>query len=95
MSYRPVYPQPEIYQFPATHHVSNSPWRQWFHLMSEVIEIALALLVGNIQQAAVKTWYVKRSMEIFHRILSGRGADIELAREEIEGNDSELKYHEQ
>lgn len=75
--------EPDLYQFPPTRFVSNSPWRQWWHLLSEVLEIGKALLVGNLQHAARETWDVKQSSETMHRILSGQGADIELAREEV------------
>jgi len=75
-----------LYQFPATRFVSNSPWRQWWHLLSEVLEIGLALLTGNIQHAAAETWDVKQSSETLHRILSGTGADIEMAQDTVMEN---------
>lgn len=81
------------YQFPATRFVSNSPWRQWRHLLSEVIEVGLALLRGDIQHAATEAWDVKQSTETLHRILSGQGADIGLARVEVMGNNLERGYY--
>lgn len=83
----------ELYQFPATRFVRNTLWRQWFHLLSEVIEIGRALLAGNLQHAAAETWDAKQSSETMHRILSGRGADVSLAREEIIGNNQERGYY--
>lgn len=82
-----------LYQFPATKFVSNSPWRQWWHLFSEVIEIGMALLTGNIQHAAAETWDAKQSAETMHRILSGRGADVAIAREHIISNNLERGYY--
>jgi hypothetical protein len=82
-----------IYQFPPTRFVSNSPWRQWRHLLSEVIEIGLALLRGDLQHAAAEGWDVKHSAETLQRILAGRGADIEMAREEVLSNNLERGYY--
>lgn len=82
-----------MYQFPATRFVSNSPWRQWWNLLSEVLEVGRALLTGNIQHAATKTWDVKQSSETLHRILAGRGADVGLAREEMVSNNLEREYY--
>lgn len=84
----------EQYQFPPTKFVCNSPWQQWRHLLSEVIEIGLALLVGNLQHAAAETWDAKQSSETMHRILSGRGADVAQAREHIISNNLERGYYE-
>lgn len=84
-----------LYQFPTTKFVSNSPWRQWWHLLSEVIEIAAALLTGNLQHAARETWDVKQSCETMHHILSGKGADIDMAREEVICNNLERSYYEE
>lgn len=83
----------ECYQFPATRFVSNTIWRQWWHLLSEVIEIGRALLVGDLQHAATEAWDVKQSTETLHRILSGQGADVEMAREEVIGNNLERGYY--
>lgn len=82
-----------LYQFPPTRFVSNSLWRQWWHLLSEVLEIGKALLVGNLQHAAAETWDVKQSSETMHRILAGKGADVEMARNTVEGNNSERGYY--
>lgn len=82
-----------MYQFPATRFISNSLWRQWWHLLSEVLEIGRALLCGNIQHAARETWDAKHSAETMHRILSGRGADIALARQEVIGGNLERGYY--
>lgn len=82
-----------MYQFPATKFVSNSPWRQWLHMLSEVLEVGFALLRGDLQHAATEAWDVKQSTETLHRILSGRGADVEMAREEVIGNNIERSYY--
>ena len=84
-----------FYQFPPTRFVSNSLWRQWWHLFSEVIEVGRALLVGNIQHAAQEAWDVKQSSETLHRILSGLGADVELARERVEDGCRERGYYDE
>lgn len=85
--------QPGLYQFPATRFVTNSPWRQWWHLFSEVIEVGLALLCRDIQHAATEAWDVKQSTETLHRILAGQGADVELGRKEIISNNQERGYY--
>ncbi|MDA8114138.1 MAG: hypothetical protein M0Z43_05375 [Acidithiobacillus sp.] len=82
-----------LYQFPPTRFVTNSLWRQWWHLLSEVLEVGRALLVGNLQHAAAEAWDVKQSTETLHRILSGRGADIDLAREEVIDNNLDRGYY--
>lgn len=83
----------DLYQFKATRFVANSLWRQWWHLLSEVIEVGLALLQGNLQHAAAETFDVKQSSETMHRILSGRGADVQLARETVQGNNESRDYY--
>lgn len=85
--------QDQFYQFPATKFVCNSPWRQWWHLLSEVLEIGRALLTGNLQHAAAETWDAKQSSETMHRILSGQGADVELARETVLSGCLERGYY--
>lgn len=82
-----------LYQFPSTRFVSNSPWRQWWHLLSEVLEIGKALLIGNLQHAAAEAWDVKQSTETLHRILAGRGADVELAKKTVLSNNIERGYY--
>lgn len=88
-----LYRSSGLYQFPATKFVTNSPWRQWWHLLSEVIEIGKALLSRNIQHSATETWDVKQSAETLHRILAGKGADVEMAREEVVSNNQERGYY--
>jgi len=83
----------DLYQFPATRFTTNTPWRQWWHLLSEVIEIGLALLMGNLQHAAAETWDAKQSSETMHRILSGRGADVAMARETVQANCEVRDYY--
>ena len=85
--------QDPLYQFPATRFVSNSPWRQWWHLLSEVLEIGRALLSDDLQHAAAETWDVKQSSETLHRILSGRGVDVEMARQTIVINNLDRSYY--
>lgn len=75
--------QDQLYQFSPTRFVSNSLFRQWWHLLSEVMEVGRALLVGDLQHAARETWDVRQSSETMHRILSGRGADVDMARESV------------
>ena len=83
-----------IYQFPATRFVKNTLWRQWWHLLSEVIEIGRALLAGKLQHAAAETWDAKQSSETLHRILAGKGADVQLAQDTVIGNNEERGYYE-
>lgn len=66
----------KLYQFPTTRFINNSLWRQWRHLLSEVIEIGLALAKGDLQHAALETCDAKQCAETLHHILAGRGADI-------------------
>ncbi len=82
-----------LYQFPATRFVSNSLWRQWWHLLSEVLEIGRALLAGNLQHAAAETWDVKQSSETMHRILAGRGVDVAMAQETVFSGCLERGYY--
>lgn len=84
-----------LYQFPATRFVSNSLWRQWWHLLSEVLEIGRALLTGNLQHAAAETWDARQSSETMHRILSGRGADVATAREQVLAGCLERGYYDE
>ena len=85
----------DLYQFPATRFISNTPWQQWRHLFSEVMEIAWALICNNYQHAAAESWDVKHSAETLQRILSGHGADIEMARENVISNNMERGYYNQ
>lgn len=82
-----------MYQFPPTRFIRNSLWRQWWHLLSEVLEIGIALLRGNLQHAARETWDVKHSAETMHRILSGRGADVDLARAGVVSGNRRRGYY--
>lgn len=82
-----------MYQFPPTRFVGNSPWRQWLHLLSEVLEVGCALMRGNLQHAAAEAWDVKQSAETFHRIVAGRGADVKMARETVFGGCLERGYY--
>lgn len=82
-----------LYQFDSTRFVTNSPWQQWRHLLSEVIEIGFALLRGDLQHAAQEAWDVKQSSETLHRILSGRGADVEMARNDVVDGCRERGYY--
>lgn len=89
---------PHLYQFPATRFVSNSLWRQWWHLFSEVIELGLALaaahFTGDLQHVAREAEDVSQSDETFKRILSGKGVDIAMAREEVISGCLERGYYE-
>lgn len=71
------------YQFPPTTSVSNSVEREWWHLLLAVLRVGVAILRRNAQDATVATWYVRQEGETLHRILSGRGADVGMAREEV------------
>ena len=83
-----------LYQFPATRFVCNGLWRQWWHLLSEVLEVGRALLVGDLQHAAAEAWDVKHSTETLHRVLAGRGVDVELGFETVVGNNLDRGYYE-
>lgn len=82
-----------LYQFWATRFVSNSLWRQWWHLLSEVVEIAKALLAGDIQHAMTESWDASHSLETMRRIGAGQGADIAMARDEVVSNNLERGYY--
>ena len=47
----------------------------------------------NLQHAAAETWDAKHSSETMHRILSGLGTDVDLAREHIVSNNLERGYY--
>jgi hypothetical protein len=85
----------DIYQFPPTRFTSNSPWRQWLHLLSEVLELGFALLQRNVQHAARETWDVGQSSETMNRILAGLGADVEMAREHVISGCRERGYYDE
>ena len=68
------------YQFPASKFTTNSAARQWFHLLSEVLEVGWELLNGNVKCANLELWDVKHSAETLHRILESRGAQVDVAR---------------
>ena len=85
--------QPAPYQFPATKFINNSLARQWWHLLTEVVEIGLALLRGDLQHAATEAWDAKHSAETLHRILEGRGVDVKMAQEEVISNNLERGYY--
>jgi hypothetical protein len=69
------------YQFPASRFTTNSAARQWFHLLSEVLEVGWELLRGNVKGATMETWDCKHSAETLHRILEARhGALVDVAR---------------
>lgn len=78
-----------LYQFPPTRFSqTNSLFRQWLHLLSEVVEIGKALLVarvtGDYQHVARESEDVTQSNETFKRILVKQtGVDILLARKEV------------
>lgn len=83
----------DLYQFPATRFVTNTIWRQWRHMASELLEIAGALLRRDYQHAATEIWNLKHSGETGHRILAGMGCDIELARQETLTDNIERGYY--
>ncbi len=85
--------QDNLYQFPATRFVCNPVWRQWWHLVSEVLELGWELLRRNWQRAANESWDISQDQETMRRILAGRGADVALARETIIGNNRERGYY--
>lgn len=82
-----------LYQFPRTRFIRNTLWRQWWHLLSEVLEVGLALLKGDLQHAALEGWDVKQCAETLHHILAGEGADVQLAREEMEEKNDRRGYY--
>ena len=73
--------QDDLYHLPVTCFVASTPGRQWWRLVVDVFNIGLAIWDGNLQQAATATWAARQNGETLHRILSGRGADVEMARE--------------
>lgn len=82
-----------LYQFKATRFVRNSLWRQWWHMLSEVLEVGWALLRGDLQWAARETIDVRQSAETMNRIQSGLGADIEMAMETVVKGCEERGYY--
>jgi len=85
--------QPELYQFKATRFVSNTLWRQWWHMLSEVLEVGWALLLGDLQWAARETIDVRQSSETMNRIQAGKGADIKMAMESVVKGCEERRYY--
>lgn len=85
--------QDHLYQFPTTRFVSNTPWRQWWHLVSEVLELGWELLTRNWQRAANESWDISQNQETMRRILAGKGADIAMARNQIISNNTEREYY--
>ena len=84
---------PELYQFPPTRFVTNSLWRQWWNILSEVMEIGFALLSGDLQHAMAESWDVSQSLETFRHIGEGQGADNMLARQTVISNNIERDYY--
>ena len=82
-----------MYQFPPTKFTGNTLWRQWWHLLSEVIEVGFALWRGNIQHAAAEAWDIKHSTETFHRILEMKGANIRIAMQVVTENNLRRRYY--
>jgi hypothetical protein len=71
------------YQFPRTIFVSrNSLWRQWWHLLSEVLEIGKGIWLSrktplDYNHIAREAWDVKHSAESLLRILEQKnGVDV-------------------
>jgi hypothetical protein len=62
-------------------------------MLSEVLEVGFALLRGDLQHAAHETIDVQVSGETMTRILSGQGADIQMAREEVIAGHIERGYY--
>ena len=81
------------YQFPATRFTRNSHWRQWWHLVSEVLEVGRALLAGDLQHAAAELWDVKHSSETLHRIMEQRQVDVEVAQSKVLSNNKKRGYY--
>jgi hypothetical protein len=84
---------PPLYQFPATRFISNTFWQQWWHVLSEVFEIAVARLRGDRQHAVTESWDASQSLETLRHIAEGEGADVEMAREEVLSNNMERGYY--
>jgi len=85
--------QDDLYQFPPTNFVSNPLWRQWWHMLSKVLGLGLALLSGNLQRAARESEEVSQVTETLKRTLSGLGADIALARKQVIDGCHERGYY--
>lgn len=82
------------YQFPrSTFADKNTAWRQWWHLLSEVLEVGVELFRGNLKGATMETWDVKHSAETLHRILERDGALVDVARARVlKGNHARGYY---
>jgi len=83
----------ELYQFQTTRFVCNTPWRQWWHLLTEVYEIAKALLRGDLQHAMTESWDASQRLETLRHIGEGLGADISMARDEVVRNNTDRGYY--
>jgi len=83
------------YQFPASKFSKkNTALRQWFHLLSEVLEVGWELLCGNVKGVTMETWDVKHSAETLHRIMERDGALVDVARARVlSGNHARGYYN--
>lgn len=82
-----------LYHFPATRFVCNGFWKQWWHMFSELIEIAVAWLKGDKQHAVTEVWNLRHSGETMHRIQSGMGLDVEMGKEQTLADNLERGYY--
>lgn len=84
----------DLYHWPQTRFVRNSLWRQWFHMLSELLEIGWELFWGNLQRAGNEAMDLDQSGETFRRILQRKGVDLALARDQVEQGCRERGYYE-
>lgn len=69
-----------MFQFPKTRFTKNPLWRQWLHLLSEVLELGWDILRGDLQHAGLESWDVCQSGETLRRILMRKGVNIPAAK---------------
>ena len=81
------------YQFPETKFTRNGIWRQYFHLLSEVLEVGLALLKRDKSHAIMEIWDVKHSCETMHRILDSKGQIVYMCKGDVIDNNCRRGYY--
>jgi hypothetical protein len=87
-----------LYTFTETRFArTNTPWKQYFHIVSEVIELGMALFRKDKRAIGRESWDVRCSTETFQRIVAAAGTadgvDIAEAREEVIAGHRERKYY--
>lgn len=82
MSAKTICSTNEVFSFPRTCFAdSTSIWRQYRHLVSEVIEVGMALLFRDYQHASRELWDICHSSETGNHILRDNyGVDARASR---------------